>query len=73
MSSAVDDVVDEAAALGQLRKVRGECDECDLAISDPTDLDYIIGLAQAHEQHDDDCEMPVFLVFEDGEQEVEWR
>lgn len=72
MSSAVDDVVDDAAGLGQLWKVRGECDECDLAISDPADLDYILGLARAHEEHDDDCEMAVFLVFEDGRQEVEW-
>jgi len=73
MSSSVDDIVDDISTLGQLQKVRGECDECGVAISDPTDLDWIIGLARAHEQSGEDCEMDVSLVFESGEQEVEWR
>lgn len=73
MSSSVEEVVDDAGAFGQLQKIRGKCDECGLAISDPTDLDYIIGLARAHERNGDGCEMAVSLVFEDGEQEVEWR
>jgi hypothetical protein len=73
--SAVDDVVEDAGRMGQLRKVRAECDECGVAISDPTDLDWIIGLARAHERNDeeDGCEMAVSLVFENGEQEVDWR